>query len=260
MLQEIYLTAGLVILGYITLIWVLSLVIQDAGIMDIFWGLGFIVVAGVYIFSSPETSLPGYLLLAAVTIWGLRLTIYIAFRNLGKSEDARYQAFREKGGANWWWQSYFKVFLLQGLIMWIVSLPLLTGMAASIDRSLGWIAIFGVVVWGIGFFFEAGGDWQLVRFKRNPENKGKVLDKGLWALTRHPNYFGEMLMWWGFYLISLQSGYAWTIISPLLMTVLLLRVSGVTMLEQLLTTTKPEYAEYIRTTSTFFPWIKKSNG
>lgn len=260
MLQEIYLTAGLVIVGYVTLIWVLSLVIRDAGIMDIFWGLGFIVVSGVYFFSAREVGLPGYLLLALVLFWGLRLTIYLAFRNLGKPEDARYQAFREKGGSNWWWQSYFKVFLLQGLIMWIVSLPLLSGLAAGTDEPLGWFAVAGIVLWGIGFFFEAVGDWQLARFKKDPHNKGKVLDQGLWAMTRHPNYFGEMLIWWGFYLISLQSGYGWTVISPLIMTVLLLRVSGVTMLEQLLTTTKPEYSEYIRRTSAFFPWFKKGNG
>jgi steroid 5-alpha reductase family enzyme len=260
MFQELFLMAGLAILGYVTLIWVLSLVIRDAGIMDIFWGLGFIVVSGVYFFSARAVDLLGYLLLALVVIWGLRLTVYIAFRNLGKPEDVRYQAFRHKGGANWWWQSYFKVFLLQGLIMWIVSLPLLTGLSGGSGERISGIATAGIALWGIGFFFEAVGDWQLTRFKRNPDNKGKVFDKGLWALTRHPNYFGEMLLWWGFYVISLQSGNAWTVISPLIMTVLLLRVSGVAMLEQLLTTTKPEYAEYMRTTSAFFPWFKKGNG
>jgi steroid 5-alpha reductase family enzyme len=258
MLQEIYLTAGLVILGYVTLIWVLSLLIQDAGIMDMFWGLGFVAVAGIYLFSTPEAGLSGYLLSVLVVIWGLRLTIYIAFRNLGKAEDARYQAFRKKGGTNWWWQSWFKVFLLQGLIMWIVSLPLLTGLAGDTGEPVSSVAAAGIVLWGIGFFFEAAGDWQLARFKRDPDNKGKVFDMGLWSLTRHPNYFGEMLIWWGFYLISLQAGNAWTVMSPLIMTVLLLRVSGVAMLEQLLTTTKPEYPEYIRTTSAFFPWFKKA--
>jgi steroid 5-alpha reductase family enzyme len=149
------------------------------------------------------------------------------------------------------------VFLLQGVLMWIISAPLLAAQVSASPARLVWLDFVGLIAWVIGFFFEAVGDWQLVRFKANPENKGKLLKTGLWRYTRHPNYFGDALQWWGFYLIAAAAGGIWSIFSPILMTLLLRNVSGVTMLESTLKDSKPGYREYVETTNAFIPWFPR---
>ena len=254
-LWMIYAIALLVILILTKLLWLLSLRLEDSSIVDIFWGSGFVVLAWVYFALSPDGS-PSRkaLLLALVTLWGLRLSIHILRRNWGKPEDFRYQTWRKEAGKSWWWQSLLRVFWLQGALLWIISAPLLT--AQQSPQGLTFLDYVGVAVWLVGFYFEAVGDAQLARFKANPANKGKVLDSGVWGLTRHPNYFGDAAQWWGFFLIAAAAGGWWTVFSPLLMTVLLLRVSGVALLEKSLET-RPGYREYIERTSPFIPWFPR---
>lgn len=256
--MPLYLTIGLVTLGLMTLLWLVSLAIKNSSIVDIFWGAGFVIVAWAAFFLTPGGYEPRkWLLCILVTIWGMRLTLYILSRNKGKPEDFRYQAWRKENGAAWWWRSFFKVFLLQGIIMWIVSTPLQAAQLSPQPDHLTWLDYLAIPVWLIGFYFEAAGDWQLSRFKANPANKGKVLDRGVWRYTRHPNYFGDSAQWWGFYLIALAAGAWWTIFSPILMTTLLMRVSGVTLLEKTLKEEKPGYKEYIEKTSEFIPWFPR---
>jgi len=250
-----YLIGGIAIWVAMTLLWLLSLLIRDASIVDIFWGSGFVIVGWVYFLLSDTITMRHWVLMSLVSIWGLRLSLYLAVRNLGHGEDFRYQKWREEEGQKWWWLSYIRVFMLQGVIMWIVSAPLLGAQQSTTTVSLIDIIAFGI--WSIGFFFESIGDWQLMRFKNNPQNEGKVLNTGLWRYTRHPNYFGDAVQWWGFYVFALAVGAWWTIFSPLVMTFFLMRVSGVPMLENSLKKRKPEYAEYIAKTSAFFPMPPK---
>lgn len=252
----LYLQGLGVILAAVTLVWLISLAMKDASIVDIFWGSGFVIVGWAY-FLMTDSSSRKWLLMALVTIWGLRLSFYLAKRNLGKGEDFRYQRWRSEAGESWWWKSYFKVFLLQGLILWFVSMPLLG--AQFFAGEIYWLDYLAGIVWLIGFVFEAGGDWQLMAFRADSSNKGKVLNTGLWQFTRHPNYFGDAVQWWAFYLIALAAGTWWTILSPIVMTFLLMRVSGVVMLEHSLKKTKPEYADYIEKTSAFFPLPPKKS-
>jgi steroid 5-alpha reductase family enzyme len=246
--------------GAMVLLWLVSLAARDASLVDIFWGPGFVLVAWAVLLWVGDHDLPDgggarrWLLVSLVTVWGLRLGGYLARRNLGKGEDYRYVAMREKAGKRFWLVSLFKVFLLQGLLMWIVSLPVQAGQLPSTPDGLGPLAVAGAVVWGIGLFFEAVGDAQLARFKADPANKGKVMDQGLWRYTRHPNYFGDFMVWWGIYLVALEGhGTWWSLAGPLLMSFLLLRVSGVALLEKTITTRRAGYEEYIRRTSAFFP-------
>lgn len=251
-------TVGLWILGLMIGLWVLSLILKDSSIVDIFWGAGFVMSAWVSFFSTLDSLGPrDWLIVSLVTIWGLRLSIHILIRNWGKGEDFRYVKMREDSHGNWWWQSLFKVFLLQGILMWLVSAPLSAIQVPSVVDQLGILDYAGLVLWGFGFFFEAVGDAQLTRFKSNPENKGKVLQSGVWRFTRHPNYFGDSAQWWGFYLIALAAGGWWTIFSPILMTLLLVRVSGVALLEKSLKKKKPGYEAYAERTSAFIPWFPK---
>lgn len=257
---EIYAIGALVILGFMTVLWLISLALRDSSIVDPFWGAGFVTANWVYFALTPG-GFPArkWLISVLVTIWGLRLSLYLLWRNWGKGEDFRYQKFRQDAGEKWWWQSLFKVFLLQGLLMWLISAPLLAAQFSPTPDRLALLDFVAVLVWAVGFFFEAAGDWQLARFRANPANKGQVLRTGVWRYTRHPNYFGDAAQWWAFYLVAAASlGGAWTLFSPILMTLLLLRVSGVTLLEKTLTTTKPGYKEYVESTSAFIPWFPRS--
>ena len=194
------------------------------------------------------------ILVVLVCLWGLRLSLYLAWRNWGKGEDFRYQQFRQKYGAHrYWWFSFFQVFLLQGILMWLISAPLLGAQYYTGQAKLNILDILGVLVWLIGIIFEAGGDFQLARFKANLQNKGKVLDTGLWKYTRHPNYFGDSCVWWGYGLICLAGGSYIPVYGSILMTALIIRVSGVFLLERSLAQTKPGYRDYIKRTSAFFP-------
>ncbi|MGB7537248.1 MAG: DUF1295 domain-containing protein [Anaerolineales bacterium] len=248
-----------VILGCMTVLWLISLALNNSSIVDIFWGSGFVVVNWVYFALTPDGFLPRKLLIGIlVTIWGLRLSIHVLTRNWGKPEDFRYQKWRKENGSRWWWWSFLQVFLLQGLLMWIISAPLLTAHLGPLPDRLTVIDALAVIFWAVGFFFESAGDAQLARFKADPANKGRVLDTGVWRYTRHPNYFGDAAQWWGFYLIGACAGGWWTIFSPVIMTVLLLRVSGVALLEKTLET-RPGYKEYIERTNAFIPGPPKKN-
>lgn len=245
--------AGFVIAVLMTLLWLLSLKLRDASIVDIFWGTGFVIAAWIYFSLTPQGILARKLLICGlVTIWGLRLSIHLFRRNWGRGEDYRYANWRKLAGNTWLFRSLINVFLLQGGLIWLISAPLLAAQSSPTPRQLTWVDGVGAGVWAVGFFFESLGDWQLARFKADPRNWGKVLDRGLWRYTRHPNYFGDALQWWGFFLVALASGGWWTIFSPALMTFLLVRVSGVAMLERSLVE-KPGYQEYVRRTSAFFP-------
>jgi steroid 5-alpha reductase family enzyme len=210
--------------------WAASLVRRDASLVDRAWGLAFVVMAWVLV---AMTGANGRLPLAAglVTVWGLRLTVHITSRNWGHGEDPRYAAMRAKHPETFAVRSLVTVFALQGVLAWLVAVPLY-GMAVLQDGVLGWLDALGVVVWAIGFFFEAVGDWQLSRFLADEANRGKVLDTGLWRFTRHPNYFGDATMWWGIGLLSLAAGAWWGLLGPLGMTVVILKVSGVALTDR----------------------------
>ncbi len=243
-----------VIAGCMLTLWVVSLRLKDASIVDIFWGAGFVVVAWVSLLCAASPGLLAWVTTILVTLWGCRLAGYLAWRNLGHGEDKRYAEMRNKPGRNFALFSLVVVFGLQGTIMWIVSLPL--QILPTLDGTFSAISALGVACWGIGLAFESLGDYQLSRFKSNEANRGKVLDQGLWHYTRHPNYFGDFLVWWGYFLLTLSAdGSAWwTAIGPALMTFCLLYFSGVAHLEQRIQSRRPEYADYIRRTSAFFPW------
>jgi len=241
-------------MGMLTLLWLISLVIKDASIIDIYWGIGFVLVAWFYAWqiTGGDLGIRQMIFLGMVSLWGLRLGGYLAIRNLGHGEDFRYAKWREEEGAKWWWLSFFRVFALQGFLLWIISCIYVPALIQGGD--LNPLDYVGIVLWSIGFFFEAVGDFQLRQFKKDPNNKGKVMNKGLWRYTRHPNYFGDALLWWGYFCfcISHPNGFLY-MFSPVFMTFLLMKVSGVAMLERTLKKTKPQYAEYIRQTSAFFP-------
>lgn len=257
--MEVFGAVALVILGLMTAIWLLSLALRNSSIVDVFWGTGFVVAVWITFALTPDGFLGRkWLISILATLWGLRLSLYILWRNWGKGEDFRYQKWREEAGDKWWWQSFFKVFLLQGILMWIVSAPLLATQFSATPARLTVLDFTGVIVWATGFFFEAVGDWQLARFKANPANKGKLLRAGLWRYTRHPNYFGDAVQWWGYYLIAAAaSGGFWTIFSPIIMSFLLVRVSGVALLEKSLKDAKPGYTDYVETTNAFIPWFPR---
>ncbi len=254
---SVYGTGLAITLGIMAILWLVSLWIKNSSIVDIFWGTGFVIANWIYFILTPEGFLMRKILIGVlVTIWGLRLSIYILYRNWSKPEDFRYQKWRREAGKKWWWQSFFRVFLLQGFLLWIISIPLLTVQRGVLPARLTIFDFLGVAIWLVGFYFESMGDFQLAKFKSNPENKGKVLNSGVWYYTRHPNYFGDASQWWGYYIIAAFSGGWWTILSPILMTLLLLRVSGVALLEKTMET-RPGYKEYISRTSAFIPWFPR---
>lgn len=252
--------SALVVLAYVTSIWLLSLALKNASIIDIFWGFGFVGLTWVYFVLAGGWDGRSILLSVIVTVWGLRLSGYIAYRNWGEGEDKRYQRMRRHAGDAFWWRSYLTVFLLQGVLLWTISMPLLAAQnAVQPDHFRVW-DFLGLGVWAIGFIFEAGGDWQLMRFKADPANKGKLMDRGFWRYTRHPNYFGDATQWWGFFIIAAHTTDGWlTVFSPIIMTFLLARVSGAALLERDLSKSKPGYEDYVRNTSGFLPWFPKQD-
>lgn len=239
-------------------VWLLSLPTRNASLADIFWGPGFVLLAWLS-FALTYGYVGRKLLLALLTTaWGLRLSLHIAWRNWGQGEDRRYQAWRAKRGASFWWVSLFTVFLTQAVLLWLVSLAVQIGQLSTTPAHLTGLDLLGALIWAAGFTFEALADWQLARFKADPTNRGKVMNQGLWAYSRHPNYFGESLIWWGLFLIALATPFGWwTVISPVVITFLLLKVSGVVLLEKDIVERRPEYREYLETTSAFIPWFPK---
>jgi steroid 5-alpha reductase family enzyme len=233
--------------------WVVSVAVRDASIVDPVWGAGFVVVAWAVRIAVDGDDARQWLLVAMTTVWGLRLAGYLAWRKHGEPEDFRYQDMRAHIGARFWWVSLFTVFLLQGALMWVVSLPVQLGQVPD-DPGLGVLAVLGVLLWAVGLGFEVVGDAQLARFKRDPANKGAVMDRGLWRYTRHPNYFGDACVWWGLFLMAChQWPGVFTVVSPIVMTILLTRVSGAALLERDMASRRPGYAEYVARTSGFFP-------
>jgi len=255
---SLFLHAALLIWVLVTILWIWSIIIKNVSIVDIFWGIGFVAVNAFYVFFSGDLNPRKILIFMLVSVWGLRLAAYLAIRNTGKGEDFRYQEFRRKyGQKRYWWISYFQTFLLQGFLMMIVSLPLLGISGSTHAGNLNFPDYLGILLWLTGFTFEAGGDFQLSRFKKDPGNKGKVLDTGFWKYTRHPNYFGDSAVWWAYALFSIAAGSYWQVIGSVIMTLLIIRVSGVALLEKSLSTSKPQYREYIQKTSAFIPWFPK---
>ena len=238
------------------LVWLASVILRDVSIVDVFWGPGFVVIAFLTFFLTGDSTGRKALLLALTSVWGLRLAVHLGWRKSGTPEDYRYRAMRESIGPRFWLVSLFVVFGLQGLIMNIVALPVVAGQMDPSPLS-GW-AVLGVGLWTVGLLFETIGDYQLTRFKADSNNNGKVMDRGLWRYTRHPNYFGDFLVWWGIYFAALGAGTWWTAIGPLVMSFLLIRVSGVALLERSLQRSKEGYADYIARTSAFFPWPPRS--
>ena len=230
--------------------WLLSVRLRDASIVDIWWGPGFALLALVAHRLSPD---PSALLTILVCLWGLRLGAYLGWRNIGHGEDRRYAAMRRQRPEQFAVWSLFAVFGLQGFLQWFIVLPVLVAQAHGTPDGSAGFAFVGTVIFSVGLFFESVGDWQLARFKADPENAGRVMDQGLWRYTRHPNYFGDACAWWGIFTVCLAtSGVMFTILSPVAMTWLLLRVSGVPLLERSLSR-KPAYAAYRRRTSAFVP-------
>jgi steroid 5-alpha reductase family enzyme len=246
-----YLNALLAIAVLAVASWLVSVVKRDVSIVDTLWSLMFLLAAVAFAASIETLGARATLVLVLVSIWAVRLAAYITWRNWGEGEDRRYQAIRSNNEPRFWLKSLYIVFGLQGFLAWVISLPLLAAIAQP--AALGLLDFVGVGLWLVGMVFEAGGDWQLARFKARPENKGRVMDKGLWRYTRHPNYFGNACIWWGFYLIALSAGGWWAVISPLLMTLLLLKVSGVALLEKDIGERRPAYREYVARTNAFIP-------
>lgn len=246
------------VIAYMNLMFILAILLKKNDIVDVAWGIGFILIAVLNLLISGfhfRLMFVGLL----VIIWGLRLAVYIFMRNKGQKEDFRYAKWKQDWGKHWLIRSYLQVFLLQGFFMLTIAYPLFmyTGNPAN---PAGVLDIIGLFVWLVGFFWEAVGDYQMRRFKQNPANRGKVMNQGLWRYTRHPNYFGESTMWWGIFVITLGYPYGWTaIFSPIIITALLLKVSGIPLLEKKYSA-NPEYREYIKNTSSFIPRRPKQHG
>ncbi len=250
----LYTALGVVALMLTT--WVISLALTNASIVDLVWGFGFVLIGWIARFTADGVPARQNLLLVLVTVWGLRLTAYLTWRNAGKGEDFRYVKMRQ-----YWGPSRFPivslatVFTLQGVLMWVVSLPVQLGQGDDEPTSLGLLAALGTILWAVGMFFETVGDWQLARFKASPGSAGRIMDQGLWSWTRHPNYFGDFCVWWGLGLVALETGWPGVIalVGPAVMSYLLLRVSGKALLERNLVKRRPGYEEYVARTSGFFP-------
>ena len=246
-----WLTALAVLLSAGALTWLVSVAQRNVTIVDTLWPVLFILAALVYASQVVERGPRTFMVIALVTTWGLRLATHLTLRNHGQPEDRRYQQIRSRNEPNFTLKSLYLIFGFQALLAALISLPLLA--AINSPAPIGPLDYAGVALWIVGFAFEAGGDWQLVRFKSDPANAGQVMDRGFWRYTRHPNYFGDFCVWWGFYLVAAGAGGWWSVAGPALMTVLLLRVSGVALLEKDIGERRPKYAEYVRRTNAFFP-------
>lgn len=253
---DFLLYSALAIFLYMTIIFGIALVKKDNSIADIAWGFGFILVAALTLFLEKGLTARQVVIAVLVFVWGTRLAVHITARNKGRGEDFRYAEWRRKWGKSFVLRTYLQVFILQGFFLLVIAYPIIL-VHYSREEGITVLDIIGTLIWTIGFIFEAAGDFQLLQFKRDPMNKGKIMNRGLWKFTRHPNYFGESVMWWGIFLIALSAKNGWTaLVSPVLMTFLLLRVSGVVLLEKKYAGNK-DYAEYARKTSAFIPWFPK---
>ncbi len=243
-----------IIVVYFTIWYIVATIIKNAGIIDIGWGFGVVLIAWVVLLN--HFTLVGAILATLISIWGLRLSYHIFKRNVGKPEDFRYAAFRQNWGRIYYVRSYFQVFMFQAVMMFLISLSYIYAIDNGIIDSV-FLLVFGLAIWLAGFVFEAVGDVQLKRFISNSTNKGKLITTGLWSITRHPNYFGEAVLWWGIFFAALGMGAPWwTIVSPITITLLLRFVSGVPLLEARMKK-KQGFAAYAKATSIFVPWLNK---
>lgn len=246
--------ASIAVFIYMTAVFAAALLKKDNSVIDIAWGPGFVLIALLTLLISRRCGARQILVTALVSVWAVRLTVYLYFRKRGRGEDFRYAKWRKDWGRWFVPRSFLQVFMLQGILMLIISYGVLL-VNASGGRGLRALDLAGAAVWLIGFFFEAVGDAQLMRFKKKTDNTGRIMTSGLWRYTRHPNYFGEAVMWWGIFFIALSVPKGWTaVVSPVLITFLLLWVSGVTMLEKKYAGDN-EFSAYARRTSAFFPWF-----
>lgn len=249
-----------ILLALLTVLWVISVRLKDASIIDVFWGPACAIPAILTYFRGDIADPRAAVLTALVCLWAARLAIHLGRRNFGHGEDYRYQQMRARQGsdaamARW---SLYRVYWLQGLIAWFVAFPVQLGQIGG-EGGLGLLSWVGVIVFFFGLAFEAIGDEQLRRFKTDPANKGKLMTRGLWAYTRHPNYFGDATVWTGLTLIALAGPYGvWTILSPAVMAFFLVAVSGKALTERNMEKKYPEYAEYKRKVSGFIPMPQKA--
>lgn len=236
--------------------WLISLKRKDVTIADSLWGLGFIIIAWLTFLQGDGLFWRKLIISAAVSVWGLRLAYHITRRGRGKGEDPRYTAWRKEYGARFPLVSLFRVFLVQALFMWLIAMSIQVGQAAPQPGHITVMDVAGMLLWLTGFLIESSADRQLSRFIKNPENKGRVMRYKLWRYSRHPNYFGESTMWWGLFIVSCSAEYGvFTILSPILITYTLLKITGVSLMEETMFKDDPEYEEYKRTTSSFIPWF-----
>ncbi|MFO7611791.1 MAG: DUF1295 domain-containing protein [Clostridia bacterium] len=255
--MNIYLQTAILLFVYFVLLFVIGQVLGNNSIVDVGWGLGFTLVAIYTFFAGGSNEFASIAVTVLVLLWGFRLAYHIIKRNWKKPEDFRYVAMREKWGPKaQWLHAFFKVYMVQMIFMYIIALPIIALNSSGI-KFAGILVPIGIIIWAAGYFFEVVGDRQLRAFKGNPANKGRIMDEGLWKYSRHPNYFGEATMWWGIFIMSVSTGYFYlTIISPVLITFLLVFVSGVPLLEKKYKD-NPEFIEYSRRTSKFIPWFPK---
>lgn len=255
--MNFFIILAFVLFCYMSFWFVLSLVKQRNDVADVAWGLGFVLMTWISFFLSNDSGVRGLLVGILVSVWGLRLAWHIHARNKGKAEDYRYLAWRKEWGKWFYVRSYFQVYLLQGALLFLIVTPVLL-INRSVGADLGILDVVGVCLWVLGFLFESIGDVQLARFLKDPANKGKLMKSGLWAYSRHPNYFGEVTQWWGIGLVALAVPFGWFgLIGPITITFLILKVSGIPMLEKKLAE-HPDFAEYKRTVRVLIPLPKKT--
>jgi steroid 5-alpha reductase family enzyme len=251
-----YMRAAVITGALLTLVWLLSLVKRDSGIMDVAYPLAAAVPVVTLIARRGTWSAHELLTALLVGLWALRMSLHIGVRNAGHGEDARYAAWRRRFGPHWWWWSFFQVFAMQGVLVWLWSLGLIAAVSVG-PRGLGWQHLLAVVLFATGLYFQSVGDLQLVRFKHQRSDRSQVLDTGLWRLTRHPNYFGEAVVWWSFAALGLVHPWGWlALVCPVYVTWFMSAGSATPMQERYLHKTKPAYADYMRRVPAFFPWTR----
>lgn len=250
----IYSYALIAIVAFALTGWLLSFATHKYSHVDSMWSLFMLMTACVSAIFMPDLSLRAWLVLVAVSVWALRLSIFLTWRNWGK-EDHRYDTIRKNNEPHFWLKSLYIIFGFQALLAWAISYPLYVSITSQ--SSLQWLDAVAIVLFLTGFYWEAVADWQLMQFRHKNMGADGVLQTGLWRYSRHPNYFGECLIWWGFALFGAATGNPWIWLSPVIMTFLLLKVSGVSLMEQTIHSRRPGYAEYAKRTNAFIPGIPK---